>query len=578
MKSRTQRPAVTQQKPQIFADFYPRQSALSASSAFYLHISAVYRIWRWSLLLIGLVALAACGGEAVSPTSTPGEPQVTVVADAPPATATPLPPPTETPSPTPTPIQPPVPTPLVDLTDRSIYTANLKPAFAADVDAVPNAPHYFIEAELIPGEVPTVRGVQRVRYTNQESLALDAVYFRLYPNLPAYNGTSTVGQVIVDNEWATTSLEYENSALRIALATPLLPGDMADITLWFTATLPTSVFAGTAGSGLYGFQGNVYDLAGFYPTIPVYDDEGWNLEITATFGDSTFTDASYYQAELTLPSGLEAVTAGTVVERQSNGDGSDTWRVVAGPVRAFYAAASDAYTFISEEIEGTLVRSWYQPGGEKGAETAMYYTKGSLPVFNRLFGEYPYNELDVVAMPTTGFGMEYAGVIDLAQSFYGEGGGSFAVATPHEVAHQWWYNLVGNDQPDEAWLDESLANYAVYLYFEDVAWQEMVDGVMNNIFLYNYNAAKNLGIDRPVAGPVTGFDASNYINIIYSKGPLFFHAVRERMGDEAFFAAILDYAQTHRYGVTYPADLLAALRRHTGAEIDDLYRVWITGE
>lgn len=530
------------------------------------------------LCLAALLVVGACGVGASSRPSAPGEPQITVIAAAPPATSTPLPRLTATPIPTPTPIQPPVPTPIVDLTDRSIYAANLKPAFAPDVDAVPNAPHYFVQAELLPGEVPVVRGVQRVRYTNQEEVALDAVYFRLYPNLPAYNGTSEVGGVIVDSEWATTALEYDDSALRVELSTPLAPGAVADITLWFTATLPTSVVAGTAGSGLYGFQGNVYDLAGFYPTIPVYDDEGWNLEITATFGDSTFTDAAYYQAALTLPSAQEVVSAGTVVERIPNSDATDTWRIVAGPVRAFYAAASDAYTFISEEVEGTTVRSWYQPGGETGAQTALYYTTGSLPVFNRLFGEYPYNELDVVAMPTTGFGMEYPGVIDLAQSFYGEGGGAYAVATPHEVAHQWWYNLVGNDQPDEAWLDESLANYAVYLYYEDVDWQEMMDGTMNNIFLYRYNAAKNLGIDRPVAGPVTGYDASNYINIVYSKGPLFFHAVRERIGDEAFFAAILDYAHTHRYGIAYPDDLLAAFRRHTDAEIDDLYRFWITGE
>ncbi|MGB5048757.1 MAG: M1 family metallopeptidase [Caldilineaceae bacterium] len=534
-------------------------------------------VGRVSLLLF-VCLLTGCGGEAASPSMAPGEPQVTVNAAAPPATSTPLPPPTATPSPTPTPVQPPVPTPEIDLTNRTVFTANLKADFAGDIDAVPNAPHYFIRATLLPGDVPTVQGVQRVRYTNQEDVPLNAVYFRLYPNLPAYNGTSAVGGVIVDNQWATTGLEYDDSALRVELASPLLPGAVADITLWFTATMPTSVVAGTAGSGLYGFQGNVYDLAGFYPTIPVYDDEGWNLEITATFGDSTFTDTAFYQADLTLPSTQEVVSTGTVVERKPNNDATDTWRIVAGPVRAFYAAASDTYTFLSEEVEGTTVRSWYQPGGQTGAETALFYVKGSLPVFNRLFGAYPYSELDVVAMPTTGFGMEYPGVINLAQSFYGEGGGAFAVATPHEVAHQWWYNLVGNDQPDEPWLDESLANYSVYLYYEDVAWQEMVDGTMNNIFLYRYNAAQNLGIDRPVAGPVIGYDASNYINIVYSKGPLFLHALRQRMGDGPFFAALLDYAQTHRYGVAYPDDLLAAFRRHTDADIDDLYRFWITGE
>lgn len=530
---------------------------------------------RVLLLSLLLLVLAGCAQNREDEAGAPGEPVVTVAA-IPTSTPTSAPPPTETP--TPTPKQPPVPTPEVDLTDRSIYTANLKPAFAGEVDAVPGAPHYFIRAELIPGATPTVKGVQRVRYTNQESTALDALYFRLYPNLPAYNGTSTVDRVIVDNEWAVTSLEYEDSALRVDLAAPLPPGGVADVTLWFTATLPTSVFAGTAGSGLYGFQGNVYDLAGFYPTIPVYDDEGWNLEITATFGDSPFTDSSFYQVELTLPSAQEAVTAGAVVERMGNGDGTDTWRAVAGPVRSFYAAASDAFTFISEEVEGTTVRSWHQPGGESGAQTALFYTRGPLSVFNRFFGEYPFNELDVVAMPTTGFGMEYAGVLNLAQSFYGEGGGAYAIATPHEVAHLWFFDLVGNDQPDEPWLDESLANYAVYLYYEDAAWPEMQAAMMNNIFLYRYNAAQNLGIDRPVAGPVSSYDASNYINMVYSKGALFFHAVRERIGDEAFFAALLDYAQTHRYAVAYPGDLLAAFGRHSDAPIDDLYRFWITGE
>ena len=77
---------------------------------------------------------------------------------------------------------------------------------------------------------------------------------------------------------------------------------------------------------------------------------------------------------------------------------------------------------------------------------------------------------------------------------------------------------------------------------------------------------------------MVGFDQSNYINIIYSKGPLFLHAVRERMGDAAFFAAMLDYAQTLRYGIAYAEDLLGIFRRHSGTPIDDLIALWIYGE
>lgn len=543
--------------------------------------------WHWFFKksrmywLVGLICLAAlllggCGRSRAASPATPGAGGSSLAVAAMTTTPTPSPlPPTATP--TATPLIPPFPTPEVDLTDRSIYRATLKPAFADDVDAVPGASHYFIRAELKPGQVPTISGIERVRYTNTESVALAALYFRLYPNLSGYNGSATVEQVILNNKLVTPILEAEESALRLPLAEPLQPGQIADMTLWFTATLPTNVVAGTAGSGLYGYVDGVYDLAGFYPTIPVYDDEGWNLDVTVTYGDATYTDTAFHQVELTVPADQTVVASGTTSDRRDNGDGTHTWTIRSGPSRVFYAAASNRYAFISEEVNETQVNSYYQGGGLSGAQTALSYAAGALRQFNRLFGPYPYTELDVVAMPTTAFGMEYPGVVALAQSFYGEGGGAYSIATVHEVAHQWWYNLVGNDQPDEPWLDESLANYSVYLYYEAVNWPEMEQAVMNNIFLYRYHAAQNLGIDRPVAGPVSSFDPSNYVNIVYSKGALFFHAVRERIGDDAFFASLRTYLERYRYKNAYPDDLIAVFEEVSGQSIDDLYEFWITG-
>lgn len=495
------------------------------------------------------------------------------------ATATPTPIPTMTPTPTltPTPVtpEPPFPTPVVDLTNRSIYNLALRPQFAGEVDAAPDAPHYFIQAMLIPDETPLITGIERVRYVNNLEIPLDEIYFRLYPNLPAYEGSATIHRTIVDSQLVTPTLEASNSALRIPLARPLQPGEVTDITLWFNATLPTSVKAGSAGTGIYGFYQGVYDLAGFYPTLAVHDQNGWNLDVTATFGDSTFTETAFYHVQLTMPSDQEVVASGTTIDRRNNGDGTHTWHMLAGPVRAFYAASSARYQYITETVDDVAVNSYYLDGGLSGAQTALDYATGSLAVFNDLFGDYPYRELDVIAMPTTGFGMEYAGVIAIANRFYGEAGGAYAEAVVHEVAHQWWYNLVGNDQPDIPWLDESLANYSYYLYFENIGWTEMRDAIMANDFLYRYNAARNLGTDRPVGGPVIGFTPSNYINIVYSKGPLFLHEVRERIGDDAFFAALRDYADTHRYGIAYPADLMDAFARHSDQPLRDLYDFWI---
>lgn len=537
-----------------------------------------------SLLLLAalLSTLAACTRKK---RSAPGEPVVAVHTPAGDASAQ-RPPPSATSPPTatltPTPLPPPLPTPEIDLTDYTIYRQNLLEEFAAELDGLRAAPHYFIQARLLPGDRPAISGVQRVRITNQEPVPLNELYFRLYPNLPAYGGSAQVGPVIVNNQFAETTTELEDSALRVALDSDslpdgLAPGAVADVTLWFTATLPTQVVAGTAGSGLYGVVDGVYDLAGFYPTLAVYDDEGWNLEITTTYGDSPFTDIGFYQVELIVPAGQTVVASGSEIAQSPGPDGTVIWRIAAGPARSFYAAVTDHWQVLQQHVDGVLVNSYYPAGELASGQTALTYTTGSLHQFGQMFGPYPYRELDVIPLPTTGFGMEYAGLFALAASFYSDAGGAFAIATPHEVAHQWFFNLVGNDQPDEPWLDEALANYAVYLYYEAIDWPEMQTAMLENVFRFRYNAAINLGIDRPVAGPVVAFDQSDYINIVYSKGPLFFHAVRERIGDQAFFAALRDYADQHRYGIAYPADLFAAFRRHSDAPIDDLIAFWLTG-
>jgi hypothetical protein len=167
--------------------------------------------------------------------------------------------------------------------DLSLYQSALRPEFAADVEAASEATRYFIQATLDPEDPTSLTGVERVRYTNTETGPLDAIYFRLYPNLPGYGGSITIDQVILNGALIEGTLEAGGSALRVPLDPPLAPGEVADLTLWFQETLPIDT---SAGYGLYGYSDDVYALAGFYPTIPVYDDEGWNVEVGPPYGES----------------------------------------------------------------------------------------------------------------------------------------------------------------------------------------------------------------------------------------------------------------------------------------------------
>ena len=504
-----------------------------------------------------VIPITASLTPASAPTNTPVEE---------PATLTPI-----LSSSTPTPL----PTPVVDLQNLSSYQADLRPEFAADVEAVPNATRYFIQATLIPGEPPTLTGVERVRYTNTETVTLDALYFRLYPNLPGYGGSMTVERVVLNGASAETRLEAKGSALRVALDPPLAPGAAVDLTLWFSATLPTDI---SSGYGVFAFADGVYALAGFYPTIPVYDSNGWNVEIAPAYGDVTFTDVAFYRVRLTAPADLVAAMSGSTLETRDNGDGTRTWVAVGGPMRDFYVAMSADYKVVSEQVDGTQVNSYYRSAQAEGGKLALRYAADALRLFSEEFGPYPYAELDVIATPTTAGGIEYPGAIVVAQGLYDQPGGFFEVATAHEVAHQWWYGLVGSDQLDDPWLDESLTSYSEYLYYQETAGQARADYIKERVFEEPYRNAQKAGHDRGVAGPVASFSEEDYGAIVYGKGPLFFDAVRARMGDRAFFAALRAYLTAHRYGIAYPNDLVKAFDDASAQPIDDLYKFWILGQ
>jgi aminopeptidase N len=206
----------------------------------------------------------------------------------------------------------------------------------------------------------------------------------------------------------------------------------------------------------------------------------------------------------------------------------------------------------------------------------LRYAADSLRVFNECFGQYPYAEFDVVATPTTAGGVEYPGIVVVSQRIYDQSGGFFQHATAHEVAHQWWYGLLGNDQVDEPWLDESLTNYSTILYWEEVEGPEIAASIIENFFMGPYEQAKTQGLDRAVAGPVADFSEGEYSVFVYAKGPLFFDALRREVGDETFLAILQTYYAEYKYGIVHPDDLLEIIEQISGQEIDSLFEMWIT--
>jgi aminopeptidase N len=307
----------------------------------------------------------------------------------------------------------------------------------------------------------------------------------------------------------------------------------------------------------------------------VYDDEGWNVELPPPYGDATYLDISLYQVEFTVPEEMVVVASGSQLTSQSNADGTKTVTLVSGPMREFYVVMREDYRVLSKTVDGIVVNSYYPPHLEHGAKLALKYAADSLRVFNKHFGPYPYAEFDVAATPTTAGGVEYPGIVVVSQRLYDQVGGFFQHATAHEVAHQWWYGVVGNDQVDEPWLDEALTNYSVILYWEEVEGPEMAAGIVESYYLGPYEQAKYQGRDRAVAGSVMDFSESEYSTFVYSKGALFFDALREEVGHEVFLTILQAYFAEYKYRIAHPDDLLGVIEQISGQEVDALFETWI---
>ncbi|HEX2922473.1 MAG TPA: M1 family aminopeptidase [Chloroflexota bacterium] len=138
----------------------------------------------------------------------------------------------------------------------------------------------------------------------------------------------------------------------------------------------------------------------------------------------------------------------------------------------------------------------------------------------------------------------------------GGGSGSYSEYTVgHEMAHQWFYSIVGDDQVHDPWLDEALASYADMLFYRDQAPSAFDHYMGRNLSGYRGRAAA--GGDRPVN--TTIYDYPNdlpYFDIVYRKGAVFLDKLRETMGNDQFFGLLKDYIGTYSGKVATPRAFL----------------------
>jgi aminopeptidase N len=145
----------------------------------------------------------------------------------------------------------------------------------------------------------------------------------------------------------------------------------------------------------------------------------------------------------------------------------------------------------------------------------------------------------------------------------------------HEVAHQWFYNVVGNNQYLHAFMDEALANYLSVTYYAATYGAEEADHQANLQLRIGYFSLLFQRGDEVVDQPTDDFASmQDYGATIYGKGALAFMALRAEIGTDAFFGALQQYFRDYAFKVAQPEDMRAEFEASSGQNLDAFWKHW----
>ncbi|MDM8528559.1 M1 family metallopeptidase [Anaerolineales bacterium HSG24] len=451
------------------------------------------------------------------------------------------------------------------------YRVALQPKFRDDIESLPPLPRYHITVQLDERQ-SRLNGVTRITIPSPDS----EIVLRLYPNLSHYNGSMNISRANINQIPVTVNpLDADSTAVRLMIP-PQADGSLSDMAVVdLTFSLDLGHVPDSKGSyTLFGWDGATLSLPGFYPTLAVRQAGEWVIEQPPSHGDVLFNEVALYQLDITLPQELIVVASGVTVNLINNSNQTRTWQITGGPLRDMTVVAGP-FQALSETGAGATITSYYLPGNESGARDALAHATAALRLYSDRYGPYPYTELDIVDAPLNMYGMEYTGLVMIGEDLYRNQREFLRFLVAHEVAHQWWYAIVGNNPYQHPWLDEGLTEYSAFDYYRGVYGQPRAEALLTGHWYIPFDQAMQGGIDGRVDRPAREFDSTSYQLLVYAKSALFFNALRIELGDETYQQIIQTYYAENRYQIVTPKHFLAIAERVSGQDLNHLAEKWL---
>ena len=439
----------------------------------------------------------------------------------------------------------------------------------------------------------SLTGEQIIRYTNNTTSVLNNLCLHLYPNSfskgavnkpvselnmdRAYpegfsDGYIEIKKVLVNNKETTYEITGEDEdILDIKFKIPLQPTALHEIYIKYFVEIPNVLHR-------FGYSNNSVNLANFYPIACVYENGGYNISSYNSNGDPFYSDIASYNVSISYPS--DYVIASTGNKKISVSGNTAKCSITAKAVRDFAFVLSKKFKVLTEMVNNTQLNYYYY--SDENAQNSVQTCVKTLKTFNELFGDYPYPTLDIVE---TGFvygGMEYPNIVYISDSLssYEE----YTYVIVHEIAHQWWYGLVGNNEFDYGWLDEGLAEYSCLLFYENnieygIEYGKLIKNALENyqLFIDVYSQVFKQ-VDTSMNRKLNEYQTEpEYTYTAYTKSMLMHDALRNILGTKLYIKCLKNYFEEYKFCNVIPQNMIDSFSKTANRDLNNFFNSWIDG-
>lgn len=493
-----------------------------------------------------------------------------------------------------------------------------------------------IYVKLFPSDKKII-GRQKITYQNNSPDSLSEIYFHLYAN--AYTDSSILSeqlkkyyqelpktekshgwirvdsvQVNISDRLAridTLKTIHDGTILKLCFSPSIKPKASAVIELQFESKLRKYTINKAKG----GYSSDQFEFCHWYPKACVYDKNGWNAipyhllgEFYGEFGTFDVTINVPDNYVVAAPGGLERQESKIEIaesesfpntfptSENSNPNYHEILSKVgtkrleltyhAEKIHNFAWACSQTFVKESDNWNGIEIEIYYREKSRAEWEnTVLADAKQALRWLNESFGDFPYPKIIICEQIYNDGGMEYPMLVLLNPPS--------AELILHEVAHQYFYGAVANNEITNGWLDEGLVTYQTLKFLEHTRTaSDTVDAntPINNLLvnqfekynipndielnsLYNYLYSS---FEKPLSYPC--YKLNNlylYTFHVYTKPSKFFEMLEYTVGSEAFDTIIKEYYREWQFKHVDAHSLQSVCERVSNTKLDWLFDQWL---